>query len=103
MAIDDPIAPDSIFSASSLNIRSSFLVMLPQVVAVLKDTLPQSIANQAGLQLVIFGFVLLLLILFEPGGINEIWVKIKYYMDVFPMYSRGTFKRQKSFTKAETW
>ncbi len=80
-----------------------FLVMLPQVVAILKDYLPQSMASQAGLQLAIFGLILLLIILFEPGGINAIWVKIKYYLDVFPMYRRSTFKRQKSFTKAETW
>lgn len=82
---------------------SIFLVMLPQVVAVLKDYLPQGLSAQAGLQLAIFGFILLLIILFEPGGLNAIWVKAKYYLDVFPMYRKDTFKRQKSFTKAETW
>ncbi|MGE4014236.1 MAG: branched-chain amino acid ABC transporter permease, partial [Alphaproteobacteria bacterium] len=75
----------------------------PQFVAVLKDRLPPDIAGINGLQAAIFGLVLLLFILFEPGGLNALWLRLRFYLESFPLYRKGTFVRQRAFSKGERW
>lgn len=78
-----------------------FVGALPQMIAIIRDFLPASIARQPGLEPGIFGMILVLFILFEPLGIYGRWRKIKLYFSLFPLYKRATFKRQKSYTKSE--
>jgi branched-chain amino acid transport system permease protein len=78
-----------------------FLVGLPQLVVALKDQLPSDIAQRTGLELTAFGLVLLLFVLFEPMGIYGRWLKVRLFLETFPLYRKGTFKRQKSFTKSD--
>ncbi|MDB5998802.1 MAG: branched-chain amino acid transporter permease, partial [Rhizobacter sp.] len=78
-----------------------FLITMPQVIALGKDWLPAAIGQAAGLQAVVFGAVLMAFVLFEPTGIHGRWVKLRTYMELFPTYRRGMFKRQKSFQKSE--
>ncbi|MGE0341111.1 MAG: branched-chain amino acid ABC transporter permease, partial [Xanthobacteraceae bacterium] len=78
-----------------------FVGALPQLIAILRDYLPGSIARQPGLEPGIFGMILVLFILFEPLGVYGRWRKIKLYFSLFPLYKRATFKRQKSYTKSE--
>jgi len=42
-----------------------------------------------------------LFVLFEPLGIYGRWMKIKLFFQLFPLYKKATFKRQKSYTKSE--
>jgi len=42
-----------------------------------------------------------LFILFEPLGLYGRWRKIKLYFDIFPLYRKATFKRQKAYLKTE--
>jgi branched-chain amino acid transport system permease protein len=78
-----------------------FVGFLPQMIAILRDYLPATIARQPGLEPGIFGTILVLFILFEPLGIYGRWRKIKLYFSLFPLYKRATFKRQKAYTKSE--
>lgn len=79
-----------------------FLGFLPVVIAILKDLLPTGLAQSVGLmELGIIGIILIIFILFEPGGIYGRWLKIKLYLDMFPMYRRATFKKQKTYLKTE--
>jgi branched-chain amino acid transport system permease protein len=78
-----------------------FLVGMPQLVVALKDQLPPHIAQRTGLELTAFGLVLLLFVLFEPLGIYGRWMKIRLFLETFPLYRKGTFKRQRSFTKSD--
>jgi branched-chain amino acid transport system permease protein len=78
-----------------------FVGALPQMIAILRDLLPARLAMQPGLEPGVFGLILVLCILFEPLGIYGRWLKIKLYFDLFPLYKRATFKRQKSYTKSE--
>ena len=80
-----------------------FVVVLPQVVALLKDWLPEGVSGLSGLQSALFGLALLLFILFEPGGLNALWLRLRYYLEMFPLYRRDTFRRQRSFAKGERW
>ena len=49
----------------------------------------------------IFGLILVLVIIFEPYGIYGRWLKIKLYFQMFPVYKKATFKRQKAYMKSE--
>ena len=41
------------------------------------------------------------IVLFEPLGLYGRWLKMRTYLQLFPFYRRGLFKRQKAFTKSE--
>ena len=40
-------------------------------------------------------------VLFEPLGLYGRWLKIKLFFQLFPLYKRATFKRQKIYVKSE--
>lgn len=58
-------------------------------------------ANAPGLEAGLFGLLLVLFIIFEPSGLYGRWLKIKTYFDLFPLYKKSTFARQKSYVKTE--
>ena len=78
-----------------------FLISMPQLIALVKDYLPAVIAQAPGLQGLVYGVVLIAFVLFEPLGLYGRWLKIRTYLQMFPFYRSGTFKRQKSFQKSE--
>ena len=78
-----------------------FLITMPQLIAIGKDWLPESIGQAAGLQAVVYGVVLVAFVLFEPMGLYGRWLKIRTWFQLFPFYRKGMFKRQKSFTKSD--
>jgi branched-chain amino acid transport system permease protein len=78
-----------------------FLISMPQLIALLKDHLPAVIGQAPGLQSVVYGVVLVSFVLFEPMGLYGRWLKIRTYLQLFPFYRKGLFKRQKSFQKSD--
>ncbi len=78
-----------------------FLGALPQLISIAKDDLPYYIGEQPGLEAGVFGLILVLVVLFEPLGIYGRWRKIKLYFQLFPLYKKATFKRQKTYMKSE--
>ena len=78
-----------------------FIGFLPQVIALLRDTLPPSISQIPGLEPGIFGLILILFLIYEPQGIHGRWLKIRNYFEEFPLYRRATHKRQKSYLRTE--
>lgn len=78
-----------------------FIIALPEAIGLIKDYLPQAVAQQTGLQPTIFGIVLIGFILFEPEGLHGRWVKIRTYFELFPFYRRAMFSRQKTYMKSE--
>ena len=80
---------------------SIFIVVLPQMLSSLRETLPAAIAEQTGLETMMFGLVIILFVLFEPMGIYGRWLKIKSYFDLFPLYRKGSFTRQRSYMVSE--
>src|SRR5215510_12537377 len=59
------------------------------------------IASAAGLKGAIYGIIIMLFILFEPMGLYGRWLKIKLFFQLFPLYKRASFKRQKTYVKTE--
>src|SRR5216684_3801570 len=100
-----------------------FVALLPPVIAILRDSIPNSMADFAaathiavigqlgaaigaflakpGVEAGIFGLILVLVILLEPLGIYGRWLKIRLFFSTFPMYKAATFKRQKSYMRSE--
>lgn len=78
-----------------------FVLALPQGLAIMKDYLPTNIGELPGIEPLAFGLILVLIIIFEPFGIYGRWLKIKLYFQMFPLYKKATFKRQKSYMKSE--
>ena len=78
-----------------------FLITMPQIISSAKDYLPSSVADAPGLSALVYGAVLVLFVLFEPLGLYGRWLKVRAYIQLFPLYRRGMFERQKSFQKSE--
>jgi branched-chain amino acid transport system permease protein len=58
-------------------------------------------ASLNGLKGAIYGIIIVGFVLFEPLGLYGRWLKIKLYFQLFPLYKRATFKRQKIYLKSE--
>jgi len=78
-----------------------FLITMPQAIAMVKDFLPPVVGQAPGLQGLVYGLVLIAFVLFEPMGLYGRWLKIRTYLQMFPFYRKGMFKRQKSFQKSD--
>ena len=78
-----------------------FLITLPELITIVKDYLPNAIGQAPGLKGLVYGLVLVLFVLFEPTGMYGRWLKMRTYLQLFPFYRKGMFKRQKSFQKSD--
>ena len=78
-----------------------FLIAMPQVIAQVKDFLPTAVGQAPGLQGLVYGLVLIGFVMFEPMGLYGRWLKVRTYLQMFPFYRKGMFKRQKSFQKSD--
>ena len=78
-----------------------FIISMPQVISLSKDWLPDAIGQAPGLQAVVYGVVLVAFVLFEPMGLYGRWLKVRTWLQMFPFYRQGMFKRQKSFQKSD--
>jgi branched-chain amino acid transport system permease protein len=78
-----------------------FLITMPQLIAMVKDYLPTFVGQAPGLQGLVYGLVLIAFVLFEPMGLYGRWLKVRTYIEMFPFYRKGMFKRQKSFQKSD--
>jgi len=78
-----------------------FVSVLPVALSFLKDVLPPSIGQTAGLEPLLFGLLIVLVIVFEPLGIYGRWMKLRFFFETFPYYRKSSFVRQKSYLKTE--
>jgi branched-chain amino acid transport system permease protein len=102
-----------------------FIVMVDPFLTALKDDVPVLVANlaaslgmakdaanqlrdqlakigsAAGLKGAIYGLIIMMFILFEPYGLYGRWLKVKLFFQLFPLYKKATFKRQKTYVKSE--
>ena len=114
------------FSLHGAVLGAIFLVMIDPFLTYLKDDMPGVIAGRRrdasaparsapaisrttvaafasanGLKGAIYGVIIVLFVLFEPLGLYGRWLKIKLFFQLFPLYKRATFKRQKIYVKSE--
>ncbi|OQW59194.1 MAG: ABC transporter permease [Proteobacteria bacterium SG_bin9] len=113
------------FSLHGAVLGAIFIVMIDPFLTFLKDDIPGAVANFStllgagaakaaeieksvaaiasanGLKGAIYGLIIMAFILFEPLGLYGRWLKIKLFFQLFPLYKRATFKRQKIYVKSE--
>lgn len=75
--------------------------LLPPFISTIKPLLPARVSAQSGLELFVFGLVLTLFVLFEPKGMYGRWLKVRGFLETFPLYRRDTFRRAKSYMRSE--
>ena len=75
--------------------------LLPAVISAAKPMLPERLATQSGVEMFLFGLVLVSFVLFEPAGLYGRWLKVKRFVSHFPLYRRDTFKRVKTYMRSE--
>jgi branched-chain amino acid transport system permease protein len=80
---------------------AAFFIFLPQFIVLTKNYMPAYLQNQTGMEAALFGLLIVLVMLFEPMGIYGRWLKTKFYFEMFPLYKKDSFKREKSYQKAE--
>lgn len=78
-----------------------FISILPVALSFLKDVLPPSVGQTAGLEPLLFGLIIVLVIVFEPLGIYGRWMKLRFFFETFPYYRKSSFVRQKTYLKTE--
>lgn len=81
------------------------VVLLPQVIAILGDTLSQTpiagVTSIPGVDTALFALVIVIMIIYEPRGIYGIWIKVRTWFRLFPLYRKGLFRRSKTYLKTE--
>jgi len=77
--------------------------LLPTFVSALKAQLPERLGKQFGVDIFVFGLVLAVFVLFEPRGLNGRWLRLKAFVEYFPLYRRDTFKRGKAYMQSERY
>jgi branched-chain amino acid transport system permease protein len=66
-------------------IGAIFITILPELIRLAKDLLPHQLRVQEGLQAFVYGWILIIFILFEPQGLYGRWLKIKAYWQSWPL------------------
>ena len=82
-------------------IGAAFLISMPAAIGWAKNFLPAAIGQATGLQAFIYGAILVAIVMIEPGGLYGRWLKVRVWLQSFPLYRRGMFLRQKTFLKSE--
>ena len=77
------------------------IAFLPQALSILKDNIGSGNVAIPGLEIGVFGMILILFILLEPMGIYGRWIKIRIWFELFPFARKDMFRRQKSYLKTE--
>ena len=84
---------------------AAVIAIVPQAINVARDWIAQVSGGGGvaipGLEVGVFGLILIFFILFEPLGIHGRVTKWKVYFELFPFYRRDMFRRQKSYLRTE--
>jgi branched-chain amino acid transport system permease protein len=75
------------------------IAFLPQALSIGTDFL--GTRTIPGLEIGVFGMILIAFIMFEPMGLYGRWLKIRAWLELFPFARRDMFRRQKSYLKTE--
>lgn len=79
--------------------------LLPVLIASIRQNLSDmfGMGNSTipGIETAIFALIIILFIIYEPQGIYGRWMKIKIWLELFPMARKDMFRRQKSYLKTE--
>ncbi len=82
---------------------AALVSFLPELVDLVRPLLPAQFANSAGVEQMVFGLILGLVILFEPGGIHGRWQKWRQRARQTPGAAKALFVKQRRYLKTERY
>lgn len=81
------------------------VVMLPQTISMTRDfvnsSTPINLGAFPGMDTAVFALIILLMIIYEPRGLYGVWVRVRTWLELFPLYRKGMFRRSKTYLKTE--
>jgi branched-chain amino acid transport system permease protein len=81
------------------------VVLLPQSISITRDFInsstPVSLAAYPGMDTAVFALIILLMIIYEPRGLYGVWLRVRTWLELFPMCRKGMFRRTRSYLKTE--
>lgn len=81
------------------------VVLLPQSISMLREfvnsSTPFSLAAYPGMDTAVFALIILLMVIYEPRGLYGIWIRIRTWLELFPLYRKGLFRRTRTYLKTE--
>lgn len=80
------------------------IVVLPQGIAIMRDLLSGvgiGVAAFPGLDMAVFALVIIVLMVLEPRGLYGVWLRVRTWLQLFPLYRKGLFRRARSYLKTE--
>jgi branched-chain amino acid transport system permease protein len=81
------------------------VVLLPQSISMLREFInsstPFSLAAYPGMDTAVFALIILLMVIYEPRGLYGIWIRVRTWLELFPLYRKGLFRRTRTYLKTE--
>jgi branched-chain amino acid transport system permease protein len=81
------------------------VVLLPQMISMSRSFInastPFNLGAYPGMDTAVFALIILLMIIYEPRGIYGIWIRIRTWLELFPLYRKGMFRRTRTYLKTE--
>ena len=74
-----------------------YMSLIPEGVKIITQMLPGFLEGIIGLDLIFYALILLAFISYQPEGFHGLWLKMKFYWDHFPLYKKGTFRKERKF------
>ena len=78
-----------------------FVRLMPQFIAVVRDDLPYNLGRMPGLEPSLFGLILVGVIIFEPTGLYGRWLKLKTYVQEFPLHRSIRARKRRTYARSE--
>ncbi|ALO44985.1 branched-chain amino acid ABC transporter permease [Pseudohongiella spirulinae] len=81
------------------------VVLLPQTISITREFInsstPFSLAAYPGMDTALFALIILLMIIYEPRGLYGLWIRLRTWLELFPLYRKGMFRRTRTYLKTE--
>lgn len=81
------------------------VVLLPQTISISREFIntstPINVGTYPGMDTAIFALIILLMVIYEPRGLYGVWLRIRTWLELFPLYRKGMFRRSKTYLKTE--
>lgn len=81
------------------------VVLLPQFISMSRSFIntntPFNLGAYPGMDTAVFALIILLMIIYEPRGIYGIWIRRRTWLELFPLYRKGMFRRTRTYLKTE--
>jgi branched-chain amino acid transport system permease protein len=81
------------------------VVLLPRTISMARSFIntntPFNLGAYPGMDTAVFALIILLMIIYEPRGIYGIWIRLRTWLELFPLYRKGMFRRTRTYLKTE--